>query len=296
MNIDAVRAYLASPSVRKPGPCDPDYFARLAELKREAVANRDQTEAKAIWCLEQTLKTQEAYRDALAKLRDGQFYKGWCALERAEIELHFIESHKTRDWTSFKLDVIEEQVPKWQGLFPYRLFMSPEIVHVERRCSICDRVVLLRNPCGHRVGEIYDGEMCGHTITKVKLVGSALTDHPVQKYSVMFPTDPVTGGHMDNYDYALVEYAIRAIKSDFDRWDVQRVTKRQPHYLFNHVGRNDPCPCDSGVKYKKCCLNEVGVLRPHVQFTFEQQPAADVPSEVFLDGGRMRIVQRDERA
>jgi hypothetical protein len=25
--------------------------------------------------------------------------------------------------------------------------------------------------------------------------------------------------------------------------------------LFKHVGRNDPCPCGSGKKFKKCCLN-----------------------------------------
>jgi hypothetical protein len=24
---------------------------------------------------------------------------------------------------------------------------------------------------------------------------------------------------------------------------------------FRHVGRNDPCPCGSGKKFKKCCLN-----------------------------------------
>ena len=24
---------------------------------------------------------------------------------------------------------------------------------------------------------------------------------------------------------------------------------------FKHIGRNDPCPCGSGKKYKKCCLN-----------------------------------------
>ena len=23
---------------------------------------------------------------------------------------------------------------------------------------------------------------------------------------------------------------------------------------FNTIGRNDPCPCGSGRKYKKCCL------------------------------------------
>lgn len=22
------------------------------------------------------------------------------------------------------------------------------------------------------------------------------------------------------------------------------------------IGRNDPCPCDSGKKYKKCCMNK----------------------------------------
>ncbi len=23
-----------------------------------------------------------------------------------------------------------------------------------------------------------------------------------------------------------------------------------------HIGRNDPCPCGSGKKFKKCCLGE----------------------------------------
>ncbi|BCR05385.1 UPF0225 protein [Desulfuromonas versatilis] len=28
------------------------------------------------------------------------------------------------------------------------------------------------------------------------------------------------------------------------------------------VGRNDPCPCGSGKKYKKCCLDKAGQPRP----------------------------------
>ena len=47
-------------------------------------------------------------------------------------------------------------------------------------------------------------------------------------------------------------------------WLVETVYRRQqgleilaspPHPLFSHVrlGRNDPCPCESGRKYKKCC-------------------------------------------
>ena len=35
------------------------------------------------------------------------------------------------------------------------------------------------------------------------------------------------------------------------RWPVDTVQRRNP---LRHVGRNDPCPCGSGKKYKKCCL------------------------------------------
>jgi hypothetical protein len=39
----------------------------------------------------------------------------------------------------------------------------------------------------------------------------------------------------------------------------ERRTKARPPSLFpraskEHVGRNDPCPCNSGKKYKNCCL------------------------------------------
>lgn len=34
------------------------------------------------------------------------------------------------------------------------------------------------------------------------------------------------------------------------------------HFAQRSLGRNDPCPCGSGVKFKKCCLDEVNeVLR-----------------------------------
>ena len=32
-----------------------------------------------------------------------------------------------------------------------------------------------------------------------------------------------------------------------------RVGKRQPVRVDKKVGRNAPCPCGSGKKYKKCC-------------------------------------------
>ena len=32
----------------------------------------------------------------------------------------------------------------------------------------------------------------------------------------------------------------------------KRIQARKRH----HIGRNDMCPCGSGMKYKKCCLNK----------------------------------------
>ena len=38
---------------------------------------------------------------------------------------------------------------------------------------------------------------------------------------------------------------------------IQRMCKNHPHVAENKLGRNDPCHCGSGVKYKKCCIDAV---------------------------------------
>ena len=38
--------------------------------------------------------------------------------------------------------------------------------------------------------------------------------------------------------------------------DLKAVNSRQETRKKNKVGRNEPCPCGSGKKYKKCCLNK----------------------------------------
>lgn len=44
-------------------------------------------------------------------------------------------------------------------------------------------------------------------------------------------------------------------------WQVQRLTRK--------IGRNEPCPCGSGKKYKRCCLKEPSVM-------FSQQYVSDM--------------------
>lgn len=40
---------------------------------------------------------------------------------------------------------------------------------------------------------------------------------------------------------------------DFGETNVINMTTRQK------IGRNDPCPCGSGKKFKKCCLGKAGI-------------------------------------
>lgn len=37
--------------------------------------------------------------------------------------------------------------------------------------------------------------------------------------------------------------------------EVYYKAKQRGQVLFKKFKRNDPCPCGSGKKYKKCCLN-----------------------------------------
>jgi hypothetical protein len=61
-------------------------------------------------------------------------------------------------------------------------------------------------------------------------------------------------------------------RADQERWERQaradRVRSQRLENPFKGVGRNDPCPCGSGKKFKKCCLATVraGSIGPEVAF------------------------------
>lgn len=43
-------------------------------------------------------------------------------------------------------------------------------------------------------------------------------------------------------------------------WPTEKQLKRKPvdSNAIGRVGRNEPCPCGSGLKFKKCCLTKQG--------------------------------------
>ncbi|WP_273367681.1 SEC-C metal-binding domain-containing protein [Alicyclobacillus herbarius] len=247
-------------------------LANIVILKKLAVLDSDESLAKKLWCYEQITKVYIDYLKAFEYMKHGKYYEAWCNLERVEITLHWLERHFDFSDERFPLRFIQVQVGHFQSLYPYKVFISPEMIILEKRCSICDSVISLRTSCGHLTGEIYRGEMRYVKITKMEFLGMALVKNPVQKYSVVFTGD----NGKNNYDYSLVEQVARRLDSPFDRWTPTWTKKLYPHSVFRDIGRNELCPCGSGKKYKKCCLNKPGVMINHCHVTLDATPSFEL--------------------
>jgi hypothetical protein len=268
MDLPQIRRILRAVRTRDSPSGDEEARVSLAALKSTAVACANQALAKEIWCLEQTLKTQTHYLDAFAKMQGAQFYEAWCALEQAEVSLFFLDRHFRDLNDRYSLEFIRIQTGRFQSVFPYRIFLSPGMIHREKKCSICGTRLSIRNPCGHRPGEIYDGKICSRIITRADLTEVSLVTNPRNKYAVGFPHGK-PGSPNDGYDYSLVKSIVERLQGPFDLWTCRFSEEHIPHSKFPNVGRNDNCPCGSKSKYKRCCLNESGVRRSHCNVEFE---------------------------
>lgn len=283
MKLKEVKSYLRDASnnfgLRESKP----FVNALAELKKKAVKENDQSFAKIIWCLEQILKIQDNFIIAFFQMKAEEFYLAWCSLEKVELDLQFLNPHFCDVNNEYQVPFIEKHVSQYQSLFPYKLFFSPEFLEIEKTCTTCKKIVTPRNSCGHRIGNIYNGEQCGRNVTKLELLGIGIVEEPVQKYSVLFLSDANGGGEKDHYYYSVVQYLIKRLNSPFHDWDVDWTKRRHPHSRYSHVGPNDPCPCESGKKYNDCCLQESGVLRPHVEFIFHVSPPEHLLTIEYTD-------------
>ena len=250
---------------------------RLAELKCLFIAENEQKTLREIWCLEKIIAIQKIYLLTFNQLKLSQYYDAWCSLENIEIFLSQLFMHLSTEDELFPLVAfIEQHSLQYQSLFPYRTFISPEFTVKAKTCSICNKTSSIRHPCGHKNGEIYDGEMCYQIWDGIEYILFALVKSPVQKFCVAFLFDSETEERVDQYDYSLLEYLMSCLQSPFHFWGINWTTIRHPHTNYLHLEPDDYCPCESGKKYSHCCLSEPGVLRPHCLFSLSVPPPKEI--------------------
>lgn len=256
---DLLREYKSRSILTLPSEC----WQQLAFLKGAAVSAGDEVTAKAVWCLETIGRIQDNFISVFLNLRHGEFQVAWNLLERCERDIGFLDDHFTEDEGEFGVEHARAQTKKLQDMYPLTWAFSPAFLHKEIKCSICGTKLTLRSKCDHINGEIYEGEMCSRVVTSTELLHVALVKDPVQKYSFIFPKE-------DNLQpFSPLTNLAAAIGSPWRRWKYDKEERRQFHPAFKGVGRNEICPCNSGAKYKRCCLGKEKVF-PHFKIYLEQ--------------------------
>jgi hypothetical protein len=232
----------------------------------------DDLSANEAWHLESVAQVRGNMCRLFEKMRAGDYRGAWPELEQVEILLDVMLFNAILP-DEFAVGELREMVGRWQALYPYQVFASPEMVVRREECSICGEVTSPMRSCKHQPRRVYAGEVCARKITKADIVGLSLVRDPVQKYSVMIP-DP------DPHDYARVRFLAERVQGPFSRWTMHTVSKLHPHDLFVGWAKSGPCPCDSGDRYADCCLTRPGVALPHDQVSFNEGMTPGLPGMI----------------
>jgi hypothetical protein len=255
---------------------DPAFWNRCIEI---GTALRDRFQEKGncnlanrAWFLRAVAESRSLMIQAINEIQGGRHKDGWCTLEHAELSCRALRRNAFLDPDGYGVTTLLTQVERWQSLFPYKVFGSPEFVIEAARCSICQTVSSPWSGCEHVPNIVYCGEMCHRTIEGMSLKSVSIVLEPVQKFSVLIAYGE---DGSDPMDYSMVNWVAERIASPFDQWNVEWTTEIHPHHLFS-AAPGDPCPCGSGKYYRCCCLYTLGVRRPHAQFSFPTAPSQEL--------------------
>lgn len=228
----------------------------IDQFRKKAINDQDEPKANYYWCVLQIYKIQRGFLAAIEALKTQKYEDAWRIFDHTDIELSYLESNFEMDSDSdvYHLKFIGDMIKEYQKLFPYHHFFSRECVIKAERCSICGKPISLRKPCGHKAGKLYMGELCLREITDLELKALCIVTDPFDKYTYIQLPDK-------EYDYGMLEALMAEIDSPYDKFTIETVKVKRPEY--EHIGRNELCPCGSGKKYKKCHRGTNGELMDH---------------------------------
>ncbi|WP_446011946.1 YecA family protein [Candidatus Electrothrix sp.] len=199
----------------------------------------------------------EVWRDIV----DGKFSHSWDVLQDGLDCLRLIKRLIVREPDKI-LIFIENQLVGLEKLYPYKWFCSAGFVVDWFKCSICGENIDSFD-CPHIAGRLYQGKMA----TKqpqgdVELDHVAIVSHPKDKRRLWKRYD-------DEADqYQCIRFLFDRIRTnEIKICDFQKLkfSKRLlPKSSFRKIGRNDPCYCGSGKKFKKCCVGQNMIEIEHI--------------------------------
>lgn len=252
MNNNEVESYLSSFNLS----LEQSVYEQIQDKLDDAISNNDEDLANYFWCLKAVFKIQETFLTAFNDMKSERYEEAWHNLDLADIMLSGLnQNFDIRVCNDrYHLVFISRIIKEYQKAFPYHHFFSRECVIKSEKCSICGKRVLLRKPCGHKLGKLYMGQQCQHVVTDLEMKAIAIVTQPFDKYAYLKIPDK-------EYNYGMVEMLISEINNPYEDFWIETVKKKKPEY--EKIGRNTICPCGSGRKYKKCHMGNPDELMDH---------------------------------
>lgn len=252
MKINEIENYLARKNIN----LSQNVYDEIEMQRTNAIKEKNEPLANYCWCLRTIFSIQRTFILAFNEMKTGKYEAAWNNLDSADILLSSLSQNfdLSVENDRYHLEFISRIIKEYQSIYPYQFFFSRECVIKSEECSICGKKVSLRKPCGHRIGKIYMGEQCTHIVTDLDFKGVALVNEPFDKYAYV----KLDG---KEYNYGMVEMLISELNNPYDKFWIEVQMVKKPE--FKNIGRNDSCPCGSGVKYKKCHLGKEDELMEH---------------------------------
>ena len=236
------------------------YKSLIETEKIRCKENNDEATLMIIWFCLSMIEAIDIFQKAFLLLKSREYYKGWNELSQVEVIISNIKYNisNCNDYIAFVF--LEQNTTKFQKIFPYKAFTSIVLINTKEECSICGKSMNPFSGCEHIRGKVYAGEVCYSIVTDGDWLGLDFVEKPAMKSAVVFDD-------IDNPEkYKLLEYIIPKLPNEYTTWDYKISTKYTPHSNYN-IGRNEKCPCQSGKKYKNCCMNNPkGVKYEHYEF------------------------------
>lgn len=233
----------------------------IEKIRQNAILNQNEEEANYCWCLQQIFKIQKGFVSVINDLKNCKYEDAWLTLDNIDIALGYLEENfdLTLENDKYHMVFIGRMIKEYQKLFPYCYFFSRECVIKAEVCSICGQPISLRHPCEHKVGKLYMGELCLRKVVDMEFKAFCIVTDPFDRYTyVQLPNQ--------EYNYGMLEMLMQEIESPFDEFYIETLKVTKPEY--KNIGRNAPCPCGSGKKYKRCHLGTKDELMDHHKIHF----------------------------
>lgn len=252
MTVTEIENYLSKKKIL----FDESVNEKIEQYRINAIDQEDEKNANYFWCLREIFNIQKGFVSAIEDLNSKKFEEAWILFEKIDIEIGNLEQNFDvfQEKDKYQIVFIKRIISEYQKLFPYQYFFSRENIIKREECSICGKVISLRNSCGHKPGKLYMGELCSRIVTDMELKGISIVTDPFDKYTYL----QLPG---KEYNYGMIEALMQELSSPYDDFFIETVKIKKSEY--KKVQRNSLCPCGSGKKYKKCCLGTVRELMDH---------------------------------